>query len=123
MSDKFFESLNELESAFNGLEVEPKNKLIRDATCKRFEVAAEYAWKAMKKAAESDGIEIYSPKESIRAAAKLGLIDSPEDWIKFINARNFAVHDYFGIDSNEHMKLVKEFISEARKFQSRLIAR
>jgi nucleotidyltransferase substrate binding protein (TIGR01987 family) len=123
MSEKFYESLVELEEARAALRKDPTNKLIQDATCKRFEVAMEYAWKAMKKVAESDGIELYSPKDAIRAAAKLQLIDVPEVWITFINARNFAVHDYFGIDSDEQTRLVDNFLKEGKQLAARLRVR
>lgn len=41
-----------------------------------------------------NGIDVYGPKNSFRAAAKLKLIDNPADWFKFLLARNYTVHTY-----------------------------
>lgn len=82
---------------------------------KAFEVAVEYAWKDFKRFVESEGLEAPSPKEAVRQAAKIHIIDHPEKWIEFINLRNNSVHDYFGVNEEYDLKLVREFLKLAEK--------
>lgn len=82
---------------------------------KAFEIAVEYAWKELKIQVMDEGMDPQSPKAAIRDAAKIGLIDDPESWMVFINARNSGVHDYFSISEAEYYKIVCEFISKALK--------
>lgn len=79
----------------------------------------EYAWKFFKRHAEDEGVEIFSPKDAVRAAAASNLIDDPEIWIRFINDRNLSVHDYLGIDDEEYMKSIKQFVEECERLQVR----
>lgn len=55
-----------------------KNRIVLNASVSKcFEVALEYAWKFFKRNAEDSGLEVYTPKDAIRAAALSGLIDCP----------------------------------------------
>ena len=76
---------------------------------KAFEVLVEYGWRELKRRVEGEGLEIQSPKEAVRQAAKLKIISDPQQWIKAIENRNASVHDYFGIGE-------KAFVAIARKF-------
>ena len=89
------------------------SKLAFLAVTKAFEVFLEYSWKKLKQKVEDEGIEVYSPKETIREAARLELIDNPELWIKAINARNESVHDYYSMTEDDFIKLIKRFEKEA----------
>lgn len=92
------------------------SSVINDAgVTKCFEVALEYAWKALKKEVENQGLEVYGPKDSIKLAANLNLIDNPELWITFINNRNLSVHDYLGVDDKMYFENIRIFISESEK--------
>ncbi|OGK11612.1 hypothetical protein A2954_06700 [Candidatus Roizmanbacteria bacterium RIFCSPLOWO2_01_FULL_37_12] len=64
----------------------------QDATIQRFEFCFELSWKLMKATCEIEGLEVVSPKGAIRQAAVIGLIDNPEIWFKFLDARNITVH-------------------------------
>ncbi len=85
------------------------------ALAKAFEVAMEYAWKSLKAKAEDAGFEVSSPKEALRLAAKIKLIDDPERWIEYLHARNMGVHDYFGISEADYAAIAKEFCRVAKK--------
>ena len=82
---------------------------------KSYEILVELAWKHFKNKVEDEGLSAPSPKESVRKAATIGLIDDPEKWIKFIEARNLSVHDYFGLDNESFLKLASELIRSAKK--------
>ena len=79
------------------------------ALTKAFEVCMEYAWKTLRAAVEDRGLEANSPKDAVRAAAQVGLIDDPALWIDAINARNQSVHDYFSLSEEALVSLMRQF--------------
>lgn len=91
---------------------EANKKVAFLALTKAFEVLLEYAWKSLKQKIEDAGLEVYSPKDTVREAAKLSLIDNPELWIKAINARNESVHDYYSMTVEQFVALIKRFEKE-----------
>ena len=85
------------------------------AVTKAFEVSLEYIWKYFKYIVEDKGLEAASPKDAIRAAAETKLTDSPELYIKAINARNQSMHDYFTMSEEDFVKLIENFLRLAQK--------
>ncbi|MFH1356788.1 MAG: nucleotidyltransferase substrate binding protein [bacterium] len=85
-----------------------------NALAKAFEVAVEYGWKELKFRVEEEGLEVYSPKEAVRQAAKIGVIEDASLWIDFIKARNEGVHDYFEIPEEDYFKLAKSYLKVAK---------
>lgn len=116
--DKLQEAATVLEKAF--LRLPEDDPIVRAGIVKSFEVALEYAWKEMKSRAIDAGLEAYSPKDCVRVAAKLGLIESPEKWIVFINIRNLSVHDYIGVSDEDFDKALEEFVKELSVFIKKL---
>jgi len=84
------------------------------ALCKTVEVLMEYLWKEFKQRVETEGLFAVSPKEAIRQAATIGLIDEPDRWIKIVLARNDSVHDYFGIPEGDYVGLARELLVKSR---------
>ena len=110
MSDaKLRESRELLRECIAALNLKPKDRLLSAATSKSFEVAFEYAWKALKRSADKAGMEVYSPRDAIKAAAQLNLIQDIKLWDSFLNARNLSVHDYVGISDRDFLPLVIDF--------------
>jgi len=66
-------------------------KLFRDAGIQRFEFCVELAWKVSKK---QMGSASGAPKTVIREMAQAGLINEPEVWFGFLEARNLSSHSY-----------------------------
>lgn len=86
------------------------------AVAKAFEVAIEYAWKELKRRLEEKGVaDIYAPKDVIRKAAQIGMLDDPERWLDYIDARNDSVHDYYGMTQAEYVELARKFMKDAKK--------
>ena len=85
------------------------------AVTKAFEVAVEYAWRAMKGRVEEEGLDCPSPKAAVREAARLGLISDPSRYMTAIEARNASVHDYFGIGVDAFVRLAEGLLKQARK--------
>lgn len=91
-----------------------------DAVAKRFEVSFEYVWKALKVVLEMEGEEVYGPKDTIQKAGVYKWIQDIKDWIEFLQARNAAVHDYFGLSSEEYADIARRFEKTARHTLNRL---
>ena len=82
---------------------------------KCYETCLEYAWKFFKKRATDEGLEIYSPKDAIRCAGQLKLIDDVQKWLDFLEDRNLAVHDYLGVSRDDYLKTMRNFLTEVKK--------
>ena len=73
---------------------EPKTDIVRDAAIQRFEFSFELFCKALKARAESDGLRVVSPREALRAAFQLGLLDEDEQVFQMLEDRNKTSHLY-----------------------------
>lgn len=72
-----------------------KTDIVRDSTIQRFEFTVELSWKALQRFLSLSGIsEALTPKNVFREGARLGLVDDPEAWIRFVDARNLSSHTY-----------------------------
>lgn len=87
----------------------PADRLAFAGASKCFEVAFEYAWKWCKRQADDSGFEVYGPRDSIKAAAQLGLIQDLQRWERFLHARNLSVHDYLGISDKDFLEAMSDF--------------
>ncbi|MBI2083764.1 MAG: nucleotidyltransferase substrate binding protein [Deltaproteobacteria bacterium] len=113
--DKLKDAIQKLEHALSFLKETKKDSLYASAISKSFEVCLEYAWKDLKRRIIEEGIEVYSPKEVIKQAGRLGMIDDVEKWLDFLEDRNLAVHDYLGISDEEYLKTIQDFLPEVKK--------
>lgn len=111
---KLEQALTLLEAAIAQCQTDPGNALLLAALAKTFETTFEYVWKAFKREADRAGLETYSPRDALKAAAQLKLIDDLELWNQFLNARNLSVHDYVGMDDREMSTLVQQFRDRVR---------
>ncbi len=87
---KFFNANLRLSEALT----QPYNEYIRDSSIQRFEFTFELFWKILRLYALRDGIEVNSPRTSIREAFRLGLIDEEELYLAMLESRNMATHTY-----------------------------
>lgn len=72
-----------------------KNEYIRDSAIQRFEFSFELGWKALKSFLEVEkGIRVYSPRDAIKEAFRVGLIDDDPTWLKMMETRNLTSHVY-----------------------------
>ncbi len=109
MDSKLPNAIKELEHALSFQSKAATDKFFLSGISKTFEVCLEYAWKHLKQRVEEQGLEAFSPKEIFKTAAKAGLLQNPEFYIECINARNCAVHDYFGTDPKQYLALIAKF--------------
>ncbi|MBI2091900.1 MAG: nucleotidyltransferase substrate binding protein [Deltaproteobacteria bacterium] len=112
---KLKESIEALEHALTFAKKIEEDGFYYFGISKCYETCLEYAWKFCKKRANSEGLEVYSPKDAIRAAGQLKLIDDIEKWIDFLEDRNIGVHDYLGISRDDYLKTIRSFLTEVKK--------
>lgn len=113
--EKFRQSVAELEHALTFLAEAKKDSFYFRGIAKCFELSVEYAWKYIQRRVIQEGIEVFSPKEAVKAAGRLNLVDDVEAWLDFIENRNLAVHDYLGPSEDEFMKSIQAYRVEAKK--------
>lgn len=114
---KYKESIKQLKEAidFYFHESDASEKMRFLAVAKAYEVAVEYTWKYLKARVEAENIEVTSPKDAIRQAAQLKIIEGPALWLKYLEVRNSGVHDYFGIPDAEYVLLAQSFLKRCQK--------
>ncbi|WP_072004162.1 nucleotidyltransferase substrate binding protein [Selenomonas sp. AB3002] len=98
-----------LERLQSALQKEPDaDEIYLDATIQRFEFSFELAWKLMKAVLEYEGIEVSSPRSSIREGWKAGLIADAETWLDMQEKRNLFTHIYDEFTALEVYRQIKE---------------
>ena len=86
----FQNSLTRFEEILN----EEKTIIHRDAAIQRFEFTVELAWKTIQHFLREQKIICRSPKECLKEAFKLGLIEDDTRWLTMFDDRNLTVHTY-----------------------------
>ena len=77
------------------------------ASIQAFEFCYELGWKWLKAELEAQGLNAVSPREVFRLSGQVGLIDSVELWISFLQQRNLTSHTYQEATANKVYKFVK----------------
>jgi len=73
-----------------------------------FEISFELAWKLMKDYLEFEGYNVKSPREAIKTAFSIELIDNGDMWLEALGDRNLTVHTYNESDAEEIYEKIKE---------------
>ena len=123
---RFEERKDDLKKATNKLNealIGDASDLEIDGILHRFEFTFELAWKTMKDCLEEEGIvgKIGSPREIIKEAFSVGLIDNGEVWIDMMLSRNELSHLYDEETSRKIYDNIKEiYILEINKLIQKL---
>ena len=72
-----------------------------------FEMTFELAWKVLKDYLESEGYIVKSPRETVKQAFQIGLIDNGHVWIDALSNRNLTTHTY---DEELAIKMTSEIL-------------
>lgn len=72
-----------------------------------FEMTFELAWKVLKDYLEADGYIVKSPRETVKQAFQIGLIENGHVWIDALANRNLTTHTY---DEELANKMSKEIL-------------
>ncbi|MDR5586402.1 nucleotidyltransferase substrate binding protein [Clostridium aquiflavi] len=87
-----------------------------------FEMTFELAWKVLKDYLESEGYMVKSPRETVKQAFQIGLIDNGHIWIDALSNRDLTKHTY---DEELADKMTKEilisYLPELDKMYTRLV--
>ncbi|MED4850603.1 nucleotidyltransferase substrate binding protein [Caldifermentibacillus hisashii] len=59
-----------------------------------FEITFELAWKVLKDYLEAQGYIVKSPRETIKQAYQMEVIDDGHVWIEALSSRNLTTHAY-----------------------------
>ena len=121
--EELFKAIATLEEALDFAQKNENNKvhfqIIRDACIQRFEYCIELSWKvALKKL----GSTTKFPKQAIREMARADLINSAEQWLDFIEARNESSHSYDEPTAIKVYAQILLFRTEVKKLSVKLQA-
>ena len=79
-----------------------KLETLKDAVIQRFEFSLKLSCKALKNYLNSQGIvEANTPKQTIKEAFGVGILDNGLIWLDMLNDRNLTSHTYNQADANE----------------------
>lgn len=86
-----------------------------------FEMTFELAWKVLKDYLEAEEYNVKSPRETVKQAFQIGLIDNGHIWIDALSNRNLTTHTY---DEELANKMTEEiltlYLPELDKMHSKL---
>jgi nucleotidyltransferase substrate binding protein (TIGR01987 family) len=103
-------------------------EVYRNSVVKSFEMALEMCGRSLKRAlkeyvGDPKQIDNLTFKNVIREAAKVGLITDATPWFTYRDSRNTTVHDYGEDFAETVLKLVKQFVIDARTLHETLVSR
>lgn len=114
-------AISELEHALTYEKNAEKEVFFFAGISKSYEVCFEYAWKYLRQECMDQGLEVYGPKDVLKSAGRLGLINEVEKWLDFLADRNIAVHNYAGMSQSDYLQTIKGFLAEVKKLNIRPI--
>ncbi|MCF7800131.1 nucleotidyltransferase substrate binding protein [Candidatus Babeliales bacterium] len=105
---------------FNQALDQAKTELERDGAIQRFEFTYELIWKVLKKILDYKGLNVNSPRDVFRLAAKEGFIEDPKIWFGFLEKRNLTVHTYNQEYADEIFESLPKFKEELSKVVNKI---
>ncbi|MCB2146675.1 MAG: nucleotidyltransferase substrate binding protein [Deltaproteobacteria bacterium] len=98
------------------------SELEEQGLIKAFEYTFELAWTTLKDFLEYRGQrDIYGPRDAIRKAFQLNLIDDGENWMDMLASRNRTSHSYNKETAEEICHAVKSvYFSFFQKFENKM---
>ncbi|MFH0948804.1 MAG: nucleotidyltransferase substrate binding protein [Elusimicrobiota bacterium] len=119
-------SIEKLEKAFTKLKEGCKSasgELEKDGVIQRFEFTFELLWKALKIFLEEQGIEVKTPRESLKEAFRIELIKNEEIFLDMLKDRNRTSHIYdretaeeiFGRISSQYVPAIEKVLEKLKE--------
>jgi len=84
-----------------------EDELDKDGVIQRFEFTFELLWKALKIYLEYNGIEVRTPRNSLKEAFRINLFDDEEIFLDMLADRNLTSHIYDKETSEEIFDRIK----------------
>ena len=97
MNAKQHNLLAHFDSALHRLEdvlAQPANEYMRDSAIQRFEFTFEVFWKCLKADGDAAGTQAFSPRDCLRNAFQMGVIEEDARWFRMLEDRNLTSHTY-----------------------------
>ncbi len=115
----FNNALNRLEESLNKKNI---SKLEQDGIIQRFEFSFELAWKTLKSYLEQQGFsDLNSPKNIIRKAFQVKLIENGDLWFQMLDDRNSLSHMYDQkMSDNIFSNIAKDYIHALKNLITKL---
>ncbi len=108
-----YSNLTNLQKDIKSTLKKSRTNITRAALIKFFELAFEQSWKILKKVLmQNYSIETLGSKDTFREAARIGLINNPENWFDFVEDRNETVHSYNQETADEIISDLDSFVEE-----------
>ncbi|MBM7554488.1 nucleotidyltransferase substrate binding protein [Thalassobacillus pellis] len=85
-----------------------KTDLERAGLVQLFEVTFELSWKVLKDYLEAEGFSVKSPRETLKQAFQIGLIEEGHPWMDALADRNLTAHTYNDALADKLVKEIKE---------------
>ncbi len=109
--EKAFLQFQKAVNSFENLDDLSKEGLIQ-----RFEYTLELAWKTLKDYLENEEIIAKSPKDTIKNAFQIDIIDNGELWMLMLKDRNLMAHTYDEDNFNTALKNITNlYFDEIKK--------
>ncbi len=86
-----------------------------------FEMTFELAWKVLKDYLEAEGYSVKSPRETVKQAFQVDLIDNGHIWIDALSNRNLTTHTYDETLANKMIQeILESYLPELEKMHEKL---
>ncbi|CAM2077847.1 MAG: nucleotidyltransferase substrate binding protein [uncultured Clostridium sp.] len=87
-----------------------------------FEMTFELGWKVLKDYLEAEGYIVKSPRETIKQAFQVGIIENGHVWIDALSNRNLTTHTYDEELANKMtQEIIKLYLPELEKMHEKLL--
>ena len=87
-----------------------------------FEMTFELGWKVLKDHLEAEGYIVKSPRETIKQAFQVGIIENGHVWIDALSNRNLTTHTYDEELANKMtQEIIKLYLPELEKMHEKLL--
>ncbi len=86
-----------------------------------FEMTFELAWKVLKDYLEAEEYSVKSPRETVKQAFQMGLIDNGHIWIDALSDRNLTAHTYDeALAKKMTYEIITVYFPELKKMHEKL---
>lgn|SRR5574344_1597137 len=111
-----FENFEKAQTMFDEMimliKSEPNNKAYKMAVIQAFEMSMELAWKTLKDYLNYLQYNVQSPREVIKQAFAIEIIENGEVWLSMLEDRNLTSHAY---DETKADEIVNKIVNEYYK--------
>ncbi len=93
--DNYTKAFNSLERGIIDYNLDKDSEIMKAGIIKLYEITWELGWKALKEYLEDQAIQFMpTPRETIKQAYQLSLIENEDNWMSILDDRNEMNHTY-----------------------------